>query len=125
MAQRAPALPGRGARASQHPVDLVHLAAGDADRLVVLADRVLVRALQQAVDLPVGVVLQLDLPDAELVGRAVPRALGDLLDGVGGQLQILVEIHEPGHVVPPGSRQTATVHRQRHIVHTGVTTPDG
>jgi hypothetical protein len=30
----------------------------------------------------------------------VVRIVGDLRDGVGRQLEVLVEIHEPGHVGP-------------------------
>jgi hypothetical protein len=43
-------------------------------------------------------VVKLDLPHAELVGGAVSRPLGDLLDGFGGQLEVLVVIHEQRHV---------------------------
>jgi hypothetical protein len=91
----------------------VRVTAGDAERRVMVADRLLARALQEAVNLAVGVVIELDLPHAELVGSPVPRSLGYLVDGFLRQLQILVKIHEPGHVIPPGSRQTATVHRLR------------
>jgi hypothetical protein len=59
-------------------------------RGVVAADGVLVRPFQQAVHLPVGVVVQLDLADAELVGLAITRIGGDLLDRLGRQLQVLV-----------------------------------
>ena len=50
--------PGSG---SEQAVDLVHLAAGDVQRRVMLTDGFLVGPLKQAVDLPVGVVEQLDL----------------------------------------------------------------
>src|SRR5258708_10906815 len=66
-----------------------------------LADRLLVGALQEAVDLAVGVVVELNLPHTELIGSAVPRSLGYLIDGFLRQLQVLVEIHEPRHAVPP------------------------
>ncbi len=61
---------------------------------MVVADGLLVRALEEAVDLAVGVVVELDLPHAELVGGAVPRPLGYLLDGFGGQLEVVVVVHE-------------------------------
>ena len=48
------------------------------ERGVVLADRVLVRAVEQAVHLAVGVVVQLDLADAELVRPLVASVVGDL-----------------------------------------------
>src|SRR5258708_9390733 len=66
-----------------------------------LADRLLIGALQEAIDLAVGVVVQLNLPHTELIGSAVPRSLGYLIDGFLRQLQVLVEIHEPRHAVPP------------------------
>jgi len=65
---------------------------------MVVADGLLVRAFQEAVDLAVGVVVELDLPHAELVGGAVPRPLGDLEDGFGGQLEVVVVVHEQRHV---------------------------
>jgi hypothetical protein len=70
----------------------VHVTAGDVERRVMLADRLLVRAFQEAVDLAVGIVLKLDLPHAELVGGAVPCSLGYLVDGFRRQLQVIVEI---------------------------------
>src|SRR6266568_6446323 len=81
-----------------HPVDgpAVHSDSG-----VVLADRVLVRPVEQAVHLAVGVVVQLDLAHAELVRPLVAGVVGDLRDGFGRQLEIGVEIHEPGHVSSP------------------------
>ena len=90
----------------KHPVDLVNVAARDAERLVVFADRVLVRPFEQAVDLAVGVVVKLDLPDAELVGGALPCSLRDLVDAFGGKLQVIVEVHEPRHVVVPSMPAT-------------------
>src|ERR1700735_2848509 len=80
-------------------VDLVHVAAGHAEGGVVLADGVLVRRVEQAVRLPVGVVVQLDLADAEPVGAGAAGVLGDLREGLGGQLQVLVEVHESCHVI--------------------------
>src|ERR1035438_8347467 len=86
---------------SEQAVYTVHVAAGDVQRLVMLADRLLIRAFQEAIDLAVGVVVKLNLPHTELVGSAVPRSLGYLVDGFLRQLQVLVEIHESRHVVPP------------------------
>jgi len=77
----------------------VHVAAGNAEGGVVLADGVLVRPFQQAVHLAFGVVVQLDLADAELVDPAVAGVGGDLRDGLGGQLEVLVKVHELWHVI--------------------------
>jgi AcrR family transcriptional regulator len=84
---------GRSGKAV-HPMDV---AAGHPQRGVVLADGLLVRPVEEAVHLAPGVVVQLDLAHAELIGRAVAGVIGDLRDGLGGQLQILVKIHEPRH----------------------------
>jgi hypothetical protein len=88
---------------SAQAVHLVHVAAGDARRLVMCADRLLVRAFQEAVDLAVGVVVTLDLPHAELVGSAGPCPGGYLVDGLGGELRVIAEIDEPGRGIPPRS----------------------
>src|SRR5215469_1828662 len=64
------------------------------------ANRLLVWTLQKAVDLAIGVVVQLDLPHAELVGSALACPLGYLLDGIRRKHQIIVEIHESRHLVP-------------------------
>ena len=58
----------------------MHLTAGNVERRVMLTDGFLVRPLKQAVDLPVSVVEQLDLPHPELVGHAVSGSLRDLVD---------------------------------------------
>src|ERR1700728_291199 len=68
---------------------------------MMVADGLLIRSFQEAVDLAVGVVIKLNLPHAELVGCAVPRSLGYLVDGILRQLQVLVAVHEPRHVHPP------------------------
>jgi hypothetical protein len=39
-------------------------------------------------------VVQLDLAHAELIGPGVAGVIGDLRDGLGRQLQILVKVHE-------------------------------
>src|ERR1039457_4169883 len=86
---------------SEQAVYTLHVAAGDVQRLVMLADRLLIRAFQEAIDLAVGVLQKLNLPLTELVRSAVPRSLGYLVDGFLRQLQVLVEIHESRHVVLP------------------------
>src|SRR5271169_5435036 len=93
--------PGRYGLRSGEAVDLVHVCARDAERGVVLADGVLVGPVKQAVHLAVGVVVQLDLAHAELVGLAVAGVLGDLRDSLGWQFQVVVEVHELRH--PPCS----------------------
>src|SRR5439155_23650786 len=92
---------GLGAGDAVDPVDgpAIH-----AERGVVLADRVLVRPVEQAVHLTVGVVVQLNLANAELVRPLVAGVVGDLRDGLGRQLEVGVEIHEPGHVRSPSVR---------------------
>jgi hypothetical protein len=75
----------------------VDVAARHSQRGVVLADGLLVRAVKQAVHLAPSVVVELDLAHAELIGPGVTRVLGDLRDGLGGQLQILVKVHESRH----------------------------
>src|SRR5690242_10962079 len=85
---------------SGEAVHLVHVTAGNPERGVMLADRVLVRPVQQAVHVAVGVVVELDLAHAELVGLRVAGVLGDLLDRLRGQLQVLVKVHVPGHGKP-------------------------
>src|SRR5580658_9470853 len=78
----------------------MHVAARDSQSGVVTADGIRIGRLEQAVDLPFGVVEQLDLSDTELVGLGVLGVLGDLLDGGVGQLEVVVEIHELGHRCP-------------------------
>src|SRR3984885_5924549 len=88
-------------RGSEEAVHAMHVAAGNIEGLMMVADGLLVRSFQEAIDLAVGVVVELNLPHAELVGGAVPRSLGYLVDGILRQLQILMEVHEPWHVCPP------------------------
>lgn len=78
----------------------MYFAAGNVQRCVMPADRIFVRCLQEAVDLAVRVVIQLDLPYAELIANAVPCSLGYLLDGLRRELQVVVVIHESGHINP-------------------------
>src|SRR5437763_5968727 len=95
-------------RPSGHAVHPVDGPAVHPQRGVVPADRVLVRPVEQAVHLAVGVVVQLDLADAELVRPLVAAVVGDLRDGFGRQLEISVEIQNLGmSVLPfPGRRVT-------------------
>jgi hypothetical protein len=44
-------------------------------------------------------VVKLDLAHAELIDPGVAGVLGELRDGVGGQLQILMKVHESTHVM--------------------------
>jgi hypothetical protein len=81
----------------QEPLYLVDIPARDAQGLVMAVDRLGVRRLQQAVDLPVRIVVQLDLPDAELVDLRDLGVLGELLDRIVGQREVVVEVHEFGH----------------------------
>jgi len=76
-----------------------------------LADRLLVRTFEQAVHLAVGIVEQLDLPNAKLVRHSVARSLRYLVDGLLRKLKVIVVIHEPWHVDPPQLQmpRTATV----------------
>lgn len=69
---------------------MVHVAAGDVQRRVMPANCLLARAVQKAVDLAVAIVIQLNLPHTELVGSAVPRSPGYLLDG--GRRQCRAEV---------------------------------
>jgi hypothetical protein len=81
----------------------VHIATGQPERGVVLPDGLLVRPFEQAVNLAVGVVVQLDLMHAEIVGPLMAGIVGDLRDGLGGQLQIAARITPSGGV--PGDIQ--------------------
>ena len=74
----------------------MNVPARDTKRGVVLADGVLVGPVQQAVHMALGVVVQLDLPHAELVGGAISGIFRDLRDGLGTQLQILVKCMNRG-----------------------------
>src|SRR5262252_3028942 len=86
----------RAARSGK-AVHLVDVAARHAQGGVVLADGLFVRPVQQAIHLAPRVVVELDLAHTELVGPGVAGVVGDLRDGLGGQLQILVKVHESCH----------------------------
>jgi len=75
----------------------MHLATRNTQRGVVTADGLGVGRLQQAVDLPVGIVEELNLTNAKLVGLLILGLLGYLLNGLVRQLQIFMEIHKLGH----------------------------
>ncbi|MGC1282056.1 MAG: helix-turn-helix transcriptional regulator [Streptosporangiaceae bacterium] len=62
------------------------VAAVDAERGVVAADCFVAWVVEQAEDGAFGVVVELDLLDAELVGPPVADVAGDLGDRLGGQL---------------------------------------
>src|SRR3974377_439493 len=74
--ERAGRPPGMASR-SREAVHRVDVAAGHPERGVVRADGFLVGPVEQAVHLAVGVVVQLDLAYAELVGLLVAGVLGD------------------------------------------------
>ena len=57
----------------------MHVAAGHSESGVVLADGFFVWPVKQAVDLALGVVVQLDLAHAELVGSGAPGARAGLV----------------------------------------------
>lgn len=82
----------RNTSALEQAGDLVNVATLHIERLVMLPDRVLVGALEQAEELSVVVVIGLDLPDTELVARAVSGSLSDLLNGLRRQPQV-VKVH--------------------------------
>src|SRR5262249_20058300 len=86
---------------SGQAVYLMHVAAGHAKRGVVLADSLLVRAFEQAVDLALGVVVQLDLAHAKVIGPLVAGSGGGPRGRLRGQAGGVVEIHESRHVVAP------------------------
>ena len=117
---------------SEQAVDLMHLTAGNVERRVMLTDGFLVRPLKQAVDLPISVVEQLDLSHPELVGHAVSGSLRDLVDRLLRQLEVVVEVHEPRHVVPlrchvattlPAASQNVQRRRPRRNVARGWNSP--
>ena len=72
----------------------MHVAARNVQRCMMPANSLLVRAVQQAVDLAVAVVEQLNLPHSELINSAVPGPLGYVFDGLRRKLQVIVVIHE-------------------------------
>src|SRR5215469_1048191 len=97
-ADSAIAVPGARSEQAVHPV---HVSARHTEGRMMLADRLLVGTVKQAVNLAVLVVVQLKLRHAELVGFGIPRSLRDLLNSLRRKLQIVVEVHELGHDSPP------------------------
>ena len=85
---------------SEECLDLVDLSAGNVEGGVVLPYGVLVRPLQQAVDLSLGVVVELQLADPVLVGRTRLGLGPQLLDVRRRELETVVEIHELGMCHP-------------------------
>jgi hypothetical protein len=72
----------------------MHIAALDAERLVVVPDCLGVGRVEQAVNLPVWIVEKLHLADAELVAFPIFCILRQLLDCFRRQFQFGVKIHE-------------------------------
>ena len=66
----------------------MHFAAVHAEGSVVIAHGLLTWRVQEAVHLPVGVMEQLHLPDAELIGLAGMRTCRDAVNGVLRQFQV-------------------------------------
>jgi len=118
--EKPPAETGTSANATasinlKKPRDLMYVAAWDAEGFMVLPHGFSIGCLQQAVHLAIGIVEQLDLTNAELVGLFVFRVLRDLLDGLTWELEVIVEIHELGHRSSPygqgGHRRGRLDHR--------------
>jgi hypothetical protein len=61
-------------------VDLMDVTAGNTEGCVVGPDGLLVGCFEQAIDLALSVVVQLDLTDAELVRPGVTGVIGNLRD---------------------------------------------
>jgi hypothetical protein len=78
-------------------VDLLRVAARHPRDGVVLAHGLRTGRLQQAIDLTVVIVLDLDVTDPERVVGLGLRLTMQLPDCFRGQLQIGVEVHEPWH----------------------------
>jgi hypothetical protein len=76
----------------------VYIAAGHPERRVVRADGLFIRPLEQAVNLAVGVVVQLDLADSELICPGVAGVVSDLRDRLRGQFEVRMEVHELRHL---------------------------
>jgi hypothetical protein len=76
---------------------LMDVAAWHAKSVVMLADRVLVWRLKEAVHIAVGVVVELDLPHPVLVRDALLCGDGYLLESLPRELKVFVKVHEPGH----------------------------
>jgi hypothetical protein len=80
------------------PTYLVYVAAGDPERFMMVANGLGVGSLEEAVDVAIGIVIQLNLTYAELVSFSVPGVRRDLVDSLCRELQVVVEVHELGHV---------------------------
>jgi hypothetical protein len=72
----------------------VDLATLDPERLVMVPDSLGVRRVEEAVDLPVWIVEQLDLGDAEFVALAVFCILSQLINRLSRQFQLGMKVHE-------------------------------
>jgi hypothetical protein len=75
----------------------VNVTARNVESGVVVPDSLFVRTLEQAVDLAIAVVKQLDLANAERVDITVASTFTDSIDRFLGQLQVVVKIHELWH----------------------------
>src|SRR3954452_24037143 len=102
----------RGPKQLEQRVDLVHGAAGDVERRVVLADRLLVGALEQAVHVPGLVVVELELGDAERIAFLVTCTACELVDRRLRQLQIVVVVHVARHLSPLTGLGTGKMHQR-------------
>ena len=78
----------------QETVYLVHFAALNSERLVVVPDGLGVGRVEQAVHLPIVIVEQLDLCHAEFVALPIFCILSELIDRNSWQLQLGMKIHE-------------------------------
>jgi hypothetical protein len=68
--------------------------------LVMPAYGLRVRGFEEAINLSIRVVEQLHLTDTELVVLFVLGVLRDLGQRFGGQLEVVVKVHESGHSAP-------------------------
>jgi hypothetical protein len=64
----------------------MYLAALDTQRRVVVPDSIRIGRVEQAVNLPIWVVEELDLADAEFIACAVLCILSQLIDRLGWQI---------------------------------------
>jgi hypothetical protein len=77
----------------------VNFSAVDAQGSVVIALGLRVGCVQEAVHGAVGVVVELNLPNPELVGSAHMGTRSDVVDRFLGQRQLRVKVHELRHVL--------------------------
>jgi hypothetical protein len=75
----------------------MNCSAVDAQSSMVIADGRSIRCIQKAVDVAFRVVVEVDLPDPELVGGPHPSRVRDAVDRLLRQLQSRVVVHELRH----------------------------